>query len=368
VKAIKYAGKGRFKIVEVPVPRIGPCEALVRMRVAGICASDLHIQKRHDARYEDPAAQNLPTPGHEPAGVVERVGGDVTSVKVGDRVAVYHKVGCGACDECRAGRVYLCRNGKALSDHADGACADFLAVDQANCLKLPDGVSFEAGAVLMCAGGTAYSGLAKLGPIAGETVAIFGLGPVGLSALMFAKAMGALVIAVDLKDNRCKLAQQYGADHVINASRDTTVKEVYEAAPGVPVNTSRTVENIYGLTGIGAHAAAECSGRISGRINAVDCVRRRGRIVFLGIDNSFEIDGTFQKGLEADKIIFKELKIYGSNVFPITIYDEMVDFVRTASVPIGEIVTDKFPIEMASEAFQAAESQETGKAAIVWPE
>ena len=368
MKAIKYAGKGKFKIVDVPVPDLKGHDVLVKMKVAGICASDLHILERHDARFEDPNAADLPTPGHEPAGVVEKVGEAVSAVRVGDRVAVYHKTGCGTCERCREGKIYFCREGSAISDHVDGACADYLAVHESNCLKLPDEVTFEDAAVLMCAGGTAYSGLSKLDLAAEDTVAIFGLGPLGLSALMFAKAMGVEVIAVDVRENRLAMAREFGADHLLDASDDGVVERVYEAAPGVPVNTSGTVKKIYALTGdAGADAVLECSGKAPARINAVDCAAKGGGIAFLGIDNSFEIDGTFQKALETDKIIFKELRLFGSNVFPITMFAEMIEFIRSRSVAIGKIITNKFSIDEAARAFRAAGSQEGGKAAIVWP-
>jgi len=367
MKAIKYAGKGRFKVVDVPVPDLKAHDVLVRMKVAGICASDLHIQRRHDARFADPNSAELPTPGHEPAGVVEKVGAAVRALRAGDRVAVYHKTGCGTCEWCREGKIYMCPEGAALSDHADGACADYLAVHESNCLKLPDDVTFEDAAVLMCAGGTAYSALSKTGVEAGETIAIFGLGPVGLSALMFAKARDVRVIAVDVRENRLRTAKGFGADHLVGASDDGSLKNVYEAAPGVTVDATATVKNILELTrGAGADAVLECSGRLIARTNAVDCAAKGGRVVLVGIDNSFETDGTFQKGLEADKIIFKELRIFGSNVFPITMFDEMIDFVRSRSVPIGRVITDKFHIEEATRAFHAAQSREGGKAAIVW--
>jgi len=370
MKAVKFLGNKKCKVLDIPVPKIGSKEVLVRIKVSGICGSDLWGYRITDGAIEALSnkiveVSKIPVPGHEPSGTIERVGACVKNVKVGDRVAVYHKRGCGTCQYCLEGKFYFCRNVRAISEHVDGSCADYLVIDEINCLKLPDELTFEDGAVLMCAGGTAFSGIKKLKLSGADTVAIIGLGPVGLCSMVFAKAFGAKIIAIDINNKRLELAKKIGADYIINSKDDKIIDDVYEVSAGIPLNSMLSVKKIYDITnGIGASAVVLGTGNIQARINAIDCAAKGGRVVLMGMSEADNTSGNLQKSLEV--VILKELKIFGSNVFPINIYWEIIEFIKLNKISIGKIITDRFLIDDCQEAFDLADTEYVGKVALVW--
>lgn len=370
MKAIKFLGNKKCSIFDIPIPKIGPKEVLIKVKVSGICGSDLWGYRITDGALEELSnsiveISKIPVPGHEPSGVVEKVGSCVKNVTVGDRVAIYHKRGCGNCQYCLEGKIYFCRNVKALSEHVDGSCADYLVADEINCLKLPDELTFEDGAILMCAGGTAFSGIKKLNLSGADIIAVIGLGPVGLCSLIFAKAYGAKVIAVDINSKRLKLAKKFGADYLINSKNDEIIEDVYEVSAGIPISSTLTVKKIYDITdGIGASAVALGTGNIQARLNAIDSAAKGGRIVLMGMSESLNVSGNLQKSLEV--AILKELRIFGSNVFPINMYWEIIKFIKLNKIFIGKIITDKFSIDNCQKAFALAETESTGKVALTW--
>ncbi|MBO0783081.1 MAG: alcohol dehydrogenase catalytic domain-containing protein [Ktedonobacteraceae bacterium] len=179
---------------EIPVPTIGEGDVLVRVRAAGICHSDVHF------RAGKVPVQPLPrTLGHEIAGVVEQVGSHVTTIKVGNRVCVHYVLSCGECCYCHMGNEQLCPQGSIIGSHVDGGYAEYVAVPERNAVHLPEEIPFEHGAILMCSSATAFHALHKSRLKSGETVAIFGVGGLGVSAIQLAYAFGALdVYAVDI--------------------------------------------------------------------------------------------------------------------------------------------------------------------------
>ena len=362
-----YRGNDQFDIVSVSIPQPGPNEVVVKMKVAALCGSDIHIKEQHDLEFLKNRDYSPKTPSHEPAGIVTQIGTAVNTVQIGDRVAVYHKLGCQACDECRTGNIVMCAKGGALSSEFDGAAADYLVVPRENCLPLPESLGFEDGAIMMCAGGTAYSGLSKLKLNSGESLAVFGCGPVGLATIILAKAMGAHVFAVDIHPDRLALATKVGADFVINSSKDVPVQNVYDMIHGFTVPASSTVEKLYGFTnGKGVDCVAECSASSHARANGVDSLARRGRMVLLGIDNQFRNNFSFQRSLEPEKIIFKELSIFGSNVFPLPMFYPMVKFMTHNRVSFVPMITHRFPLEQGAAAFKMAATPSSGKVIITW--
>ena len=369
MRKLLYKGNNIFDIVEAADLEPGPDDIIISMKAASLCGSDLHIKDHHDYEFQKNPDYSPPVPGHEPAGIVQKVGQDVTGFMPGDRVVVYHKIGCGWCRYCRSGEIVHCIEGGAISTEFDGACADQMCVPARNCMHLPNSVSFEDGAILMCAGGTAYSGLKKLKLCAGETLAIFGCGPIGLTTLIFARAMGAKTICIDINDFRLGKAKELGADFCINSKEDSETAFSYSLIHGLQVPAHEVVRKIYDYTlGYGVECAAECSAALEARVNAVDSLRKHGRLVYLGISNQHRYGKGFQRSGEPDKIIFKELEIFGSNVFPLPMYYEIVDFMSNMGISLESLITHRFLLEEGSEAFAAAASQESGKVVIFWPE
>ena len=205
MKAVVFPGDRQAEVLEIPEVHPGPGEAVVRLRASGLCGTDLH-------RYRQPASERIAVArtvyGHEPSGVVETVGEGVRNLRPGDRVSVYHYRGCGQCQYCRAGYIHWCAQRRG----GTAAYADCIVTDAVCCLPLPADLSFATGAAIACFLGTAFSAMRKLQVNGEHTLAIFGLGPVGLGGVLVARAMGARVIGVEPIRERRELALQLGAE------------------------------------------------------------------------------------------------------------------------------------------------------------
>ena len=202
MQAVVFLGEGKMELREYPDPVPGPDEVVVRMKASGMCGSDLH--HLHEPKRSD---DKIVIEGHEPCGIVEAIGSAVrpSEAKVGDRVMVHHYDGCRTCNRCNSGWTQFCENGKTVfGGNGHGAHAPLMLVPAHTLIKLPDSLSFKAGAAISCGAGTAYGALKRVDLVGEDTVAIFGQGPVGLACTLMAKAMGARVIALDIEEERLR--------------------------------------------------------------------------------------------------------------------------------------------------------------------
>jgi D-arabinose 1-dehydrogenase-like Zn-dependent alcohol dehydrogenase len=200
-------------IKEVPDPRVGPRDALIRVHACGVCHTDLHVADGLIAAMGFPAPSIL---GHEVGGVVEAVGDEVTHIAPGDRVGVYWIYGCGLCPFCVSGEEEVCAQAPMAGiSGADGGYADLVAVPAANVIRLPSELTFVDAAPLFCGGLTVYGALKNAGLRSGQRVAVLGIGGQGHLALAIARAMGAEVIALTSTAAKEDLARRMGAHHVI---------------------------------------------------------------------------------------------------------------------------------------------------------
>lgn len=251
MKAVRMVEPGkRLELQRIPIPSAGEEDVLVRVRAAGICHSDVHYRAGRSRMGSLPI-----TLGHEVAGEVEWVGAKVTTVKAGDRVCLHYNISCGDCYHCKAGKEQFCTTVKMIGHHIDGGYAEYIALPADNAISLPEEVSFEEGATLMCASATAFHALRRGRVRDGETVAVFGVGGLGMSAIQLAKALGAVeVYAVDIKRDKLELALEYGAIP-IDASRSDAVEEIRAATRGkgvdvalemigLPVTMKQTIESL----------------------------------------------------------------------------------------------------------------------------
>jgi threonine dehydrogenase-like Zn-dependent dehydrogenase len=339
MRGVVLLGDSECCVKEFPDPVPGPGEVRVKMMATGICGSDLHLYHIDKERAEKRGDR---IPGHEPCGIVDEVGHGVRKVAAGDRVVVNHYLGCGHCDECASGNVMWCRERRGYGGAIDGSHADFVIADERNCVPMPDSISFIDGAFVACPGGTAYSSMRKLEVGAGDSVAIFGLGPVGLSGLILAKAMGGKVIGVDIIDERTELAMQLGADAVVNAQKEDPIEAIRNFTDGK-----------------GAALAFEASGSAKGRSDIVSCLRRGGKAVFVGA-------GSSEKVIDPGQLIGSQLTLMGSFVLPLWMTWEMLDFLNTQSVSFERTVTHRFSIEEAPEAYRIFDEGKTGKVVFEW--
>jgi propanol-preferring alcohol dehydrogenase len=262
------------------------------------------------------------TLGHEVAGVVEQIGAQVTSVKVGDRVCLHYNITCGDCYYCSTGNEQFCVKGLMLGHYTNGGYAEYIAVPARNAVPLPDEIPFEQGATLMCASATAFHALKKSQLKAGETAAIFGVGGLGMSAIQLARAFGALdVFAIDINEDKLRLAAQYGAIP-INAQHVEPVSEIRRRTQGK-----------------GVDVALELIGLAQTMRQTVQCLGVMGRAVIAGIgDKTLEID-TYRE------LLGNEVQIIGSNDHLLQELPLLIEMARRHVLDTVRVVTRSVPLD-----------------------
>ena len=220
-----------LSVEERPVPEPGPGQVLVRIEASGLCHTDIH------AAHGDWPVKPIPpfVPGHEGVGRIEAVGPGVTVRSVGDRVALpWLGHACGRCDHCVGGWETLCEQQQNTGYSIDGCFAEYAVADAAYVVPVPDDVTSIDAAPLTCAGVTTYKAVKVAGITPGERVAVYGIGGLGHLAVQYARLVGAVVIAVDVDDEKLDMARELGADHVVNARTADPVAAV-EALGGADV-------------------------------------------------------------------------------------------------------------------------------------
>ncbi len=213
------------ELVERPVPEPGEGQVLVHIEASGLCHTDIHA-----ARGDWPVKPSLPfVPGHEGVGVVEGLGAGVTHLAVGDRVAVpWLGYACGRCGYCVSGRETLCESQVNTGYGIDGGHAEYAVAHAGHVVPVPDAVSSLDAAPLTCAGVTTYKAVKVSGLRPAERAAIFGIGGLGHLALQYARIFGAETVAVDVTEDKLRLAADLGADHLVNAATTDPVAAIRE--------------------------------------------------------------------------------------------------------------------------------------------
>jgi D-arabinose 1-dehydrogenase-like Zn-dependent alcohol dehydrogenase len=262
MRAVQLSQIGKpLQAADVPIPKIGPSDVLIRIAAAGICHSDAH--------YRDGISKigNLPvTLGHEVAGRVEQIGANVTHVSTGDRVCVHYLVHCGTCEFCVRGFEQFCWSGRMIGKHRDGGYAEFIKVPARNAVALPDDIPFEVGAIMMCSSATALHAFNKVRLKPGESVAIFGFGGLGFSALQLARAFDCGDVYV-IEINPAKLASAASMGAVpIDATTGDPIEQIRHATGGTGIDVS-----------------LELIGCAKTMRQAVLCLGRLGRAALVGI-------------------------------------------------------------------------------------
>jgi 2-desacetyl-2-hydroxyethyl bacteriochlorophyllide A dehydrogenase len=318
MKAVRLVRPGRrLELQELAVPEPGPNDALVRVKAAGICHSDAHY------RAGKSRVEPLPlTLGHEVAGVVEKVGAGVADFRAGDRVCLHYLATCGKCDYCEEGNEQFCGTGKMIGKYRDGGYAEFILMPARSLFRLPDEIPYEHGAILMCSSATSMHALNKARLKRGETVAVFGIGGLGLSAIQLAKAFGAReVFAVDINSSKLSMAKKFGAIGIDGAKVDA-VKEL------------RRLTN-----GRGVDVALELIGLPLTMRQTVQSLAIKGRAALVGItDKTFEI-APYQE------VLNKEAEIIGVSDHLASELPLLIQWVRQGNVNLSNIVTRTIPLD-----------------------
>ena len=318
MKAVRLVKPGQpLEMQEAPVPRVGAKDVLVKVKAAGICRSDVHYRAGVSPVHPLPL-----TLGHEVAGVIEEVGPAVRNVKVGDRVCLHYLVTCGDCHYCAMGSEQFCTTGSMIGKYQDGGYAEYIVVPSRNAVSLPDDIPFEQGAIMMCSSATSFHALNKAELKPGESVAVFGVGGLGISAVQLARAFGALdVYAVDINADKLKLAESYGAI-TVNASTADPVAELRRLTGGQ-----------------GMDVALELVGLPQTVKQAVHSLGVFGRAVLVGLtDQAFEINSY-------SDVILKEAQIIGCSDHLLQELPLLVELVRRGALDLSSVVTSTVPLD-----------------------
>ncbi|MEO8380237.1 MAG: alcohol dehydrogenase catalytic domain-containing protein [Acidobacteriota bacterium] len=294
----------------------GAGEVVVDVQRAGICHTDAHYRA-------DATRTGLPlTLGHEIAGIVSEVGEGVTSVKRGDRVALHYLVSCGECERCRLYGEQFCSTGAMLGGQRDGGYAQRILIPAVNAVPIPDEVSSDTAAIMMCSTATAYHALRLSGLQKGQSVAILGFGGLGVSGVQLARALGASeVFAVDVVPEKLALAESFGAKAV--DSRE------------VPVHRA-----LLGATdGRGVDVALEFTGNANVAHGALRSLSPGGRLMIVAINlRSLEVNPF------ADLLV-RERHIIGCSDHTREELVELLELARTGAIDLSRAITRTIPLE-----------------------
>ena len=331
-----------LEVRDLPDPRPGPYDAVVRVEACGICRSDWHIWYG-DWTWMGLKVQLPRVLGHEFGGVVEEVGSEVRSFQPGDRVTVPFHLACGRCHYCYTGRSNICMAYGVIGVAMDGGYAQKALVPNAdvNLVRLPENVDFLTAAALGCRFMTAWHAIAdRAGLQPGEWVAVFGVGGVGLSAVQIASALGARVVAVDISDEKLERARQEGAVAVVNAREGNLHKRIKEITDG------------------GADVTVDALGSSAIVVPALLSLRRGGRHIQVGLTSQED------KGMSPvpiDGVVMLETEIRGSMGCPVTSYPALLAMVSSGRLDPKRLVTRTVAVEEASQVLeQMSEFATTG--------
>jgi threonine 3-dehydrogenase len=336
---VKPEAKPGVELREVKIPGFGRTDVLVKVKVASICGTDLHIYE-----WDRWAANRIHPPlipGHEFCGEVVAYGDEVTSVKEGDFVSAEMHVACGKCLQCRTGEGHICQNVKIIGVDADGAFAEYVVIPESNIWKLDPAIPQEYASILDPLGNAVHTVLA--GEIAAKTVAITGCGPIGLFSIAVARAAGATtVFAIEVNEHRRTVAQKMKADYVIDPSREDARGLVLEKTGG-----------------LGVDVVLEMAGHPNAIRTAFDIVRRGGRISLLGL-TSKPVSLNF-----SEDIIFKGITIQGINGRRMyQTWYQMTALLKAGKLDLHPVITDRISMKDFSQAMDRLKTGEASKILI----
>ena len=327
------------EVRDIPVPRMEPNEVLIRVKAAAICGSDLGI-------YDyTPAYSKMRLPvvlGHEFAGVVAEAGSRVEGFKAGDRVLAESVKACGRCSFCRAGMSNLCDDSTLFGIHVDGGFAEYVAVPCKLLHRIPEKMTFEEAAVVEPLSNSVHfaTEIAEAKP--GDFIVVQGCGPIGLFSAQLFRLSGAdvLVTGIGVDTERFKIARRLGFE-TVNVEEEDLIERV------------RQITN-----GRGADIAFVAVGAPSALVQAVELVKKRGQVVVVGI---------FGKGVElpVTEIVRREIIVKGAYDARPANFPESIRLIEDGTINTEDIITHKFPLEKAEEAFGVAKSKAGGKVLFI---
>lgn len=333
-----------FREFEIPKPGYG--QVLIKTMASTICGSDIRcIYRAHTGKGAEGYIPGT-IAGHEPAGIILEEGEGLRRFHKGDRVIVYHISGCGVCYDCRRGYAISCSSPhrRAYGWQRNGGMAPYILTDEKDLIPLPDELTYVDGAQVACGFGTVYEALEKIQVSGDDAVLVTGLGPVGLAALMMARAMGAnKLFGVEINSQRAQLARSLGlVDEVFHP--DSALEEIRRRTGGA-----------------GVEKALDASANDAARRIAIQAVRNWGKIAFVGEGGSCSFE-------PSPDIIHGQKTICGSWVTSLWRMEELVERLVRWGIHPEDLVTARLPLERAGEAYRLMAEGGCGKVAIVFDE
>ena len=335
---VKYGrGKGLVEIQEVPEPKAPDDGVVVKVEAVSVCGSDLHIF--HDSHpYWPPVVL-----GHEFSGVIAEIGKDVKGWQVGDRIVSETRTGaCGVCRACQSGYPQVCEHKRAYGIGVHGAYAKYVAGPARLLHRLPDNVSFDAGALIEPIAICVSAILERCGLRAGDAVVVTGPGPIGLLSLAVCRAAGARMAGIVGRQSdegvRFAKARELGADFVVCTDREDPVQAVLEATEGQ-----------------GVDLLVETSGSGKAIVQAFDMVRRLGRICAIGISGKSEVPIPYDRG------IFKALRYDFCFSSGWTAWERAIGMIAKGLLPAEKLITHRLPLEEWERAFDLLQNLQAAK-------
>lgn len=330
MKAAVLHGPKDIRCEDVPIPKIGVKDVLIKTKAVGICGSDI-------PRVWAGATHFYPIIlGHEISGEIVEVGEEVEKLSLGDRVAVIPLIPCFTCSACQEGRYSSCRNYSFIGSRRNGGFAEFVSVPEANIIKLPKGVSLEEGALLEPLSVALYA-LMRGGFTAGEKIAILGLGTIGMLVLQWAKIFGAkMIFCSDIVEKKLEIAHQLGADYCINFTKEEMRKTVFDKCDE------------------GLDLVVETVGVPATQVKSLELVRPRARIVYVGTSHG----NVKFSGDQFERIIRREINITGSWMsysppFPGRAWTLSAHFLAKRRIKTDILISHRFKLEKIKDAFEA---------------
>lgn len=341
MKAILFTGSRGLASLQLPDPTAGPGEVVIRIKASGVCGSDLHRFRQTPEQLGD---MTQVVPGHDSCGDIVEIGEGVRDRAVGQRVVGYLKVGCMKCKYCKAGVPAHCPDLRSIGRQINGSDGEYIVIPATAALPIPDWMSYQEGAILSCNFGTGYSAVKRACPTLNEThtLVVFGVGPVGLSAVMTSSRLGYRTVAVDLSDARLKMASRLGAEQTINAKTVDVVAAIKDLTNGEGFDT-----------------AVECSGTAAAQILTMQAGAPMSKSILVG-------NGSVRADAPLGVFKAKEMQLEGSVVFRLNEYEGMLDFIESADFSLSDLIDTELPIEEAAEAFARAEKGDSGKILFTW--
>lgn len=338
---IKKENKAGAVLDVVDIPKISPDEVLVNVKVASICGTDVHI-----FGWNEWAQSRIRTPliiGHEFAGEVVEIGGNVKSLKVGDFVSAETHIPCNQCFQCKTGKQHICKNVSILGVDINGVFADYVALPEICAWKNSEKIPLEFASVQEPLGNAVYATL-EGGGVAGKKVAIFGCGPTGLFAIGVAKVAGSSdIISIGKHKFRMEIAKKMGADHILKYPEDDISKKIEEITDGE-----------------GVDVVLEMTGSQDAINYGLSVLKKGGRFTAFGIPSGkVEIDIT-------NGIIFKGAVVIGiSGRKMFDTWYRVANLLESKRIDISPIITHKFPLDEYEKGFNLMMSKERKAAKIL---